>query len=107
MEEKLYIPMGVKPEAEFFRGFGKKQIIEAVIGSLCCGVLACLLWFVTRSVTATMITALSGIAASIMMTGKDQSNLSVVDQLKNMVRYAKGQKFYPYRYGKEWNETYE
>ena len=102
MDEKLYIPMGVKPETEFFRGFGKKQMIEAAIGSLGCGVIACLLWFITRSVTATMIAALSGIAGSIMMTAKDQSNLSVVDQIRNMVRFARSQKVYPYRYGKEW-----
>ena len=37
-----------------------------------------------------------------MMTAKDQSNLSVVDQIGNMVRFAKSQKKYPYRYGKEW-----
>lgn len=102
MDEKLYIPMGVKPEAELFRGFGRKQITEAVIGSLACGLIACILWFATRSVTVTMIAVLSGIAGSIMATGKDQSNLSVVDQLRNMARFAKSQKIYPYRYGKEW-----
>lgn len=73
MDEKLYIPMGVKPEAEFFRGFGKKQMVQAAIGSLCGGVLACLLWFITQNVTAVMITALTVIAGSVMMTTKDQS----------------------------------
>ena len=102
MDEKLYIPMGVKPEAEFFRGFGKKQMAQAAIGSLCGGVLACLLWFITQNVTAVMITALTVIAGSVMMTTKDQSNMSVVDQIQNMIRFAKSQKTYPYRYGKEW-----
>lgn len=67
MDEKLYIPMGVKPEAEFFRGFGKKQMIQAAIGSLFGGVLACILWFITQNVTAVMITALTVIAGSVMM----------------------------------------
>lgn len=102
MEDKLYIPMGVKPEAEFFKGFGKKQMIQAAIGSLSCGVIALILWLTTQSVTTTMIAALTGIAGSVMMTAKDQSNLSVVDQIGNMVRFAKSQKKYPYRYGKEW-----
>ena len=31
---KLYIPLGVKPEAELFTGFGKKQLFQALIGSL-------------------------------------------------------------------------
>ncbi len=102
MEEKLYIPMGVKPETEFFKGFGKKQMAQAAIGSLICGTVALILWFTTQSVTTTMIAALTGIAGSVMMTAKDQSNLSVVDQIGNMVRFAKSQKIYPYKYGKEW-----
>lgn len=102
MDEKLYIPMGVKPEAEFFRGFGKKQIAEATVGSLACGIIACLLWFITNSISTTTIAVLTGIAGSIMMTAKDQSNLSVVDQLRNMVRFARTQKVYSYEYGDEW-----
>ena len=102
MEEKLYIPMGVKPETEFFKGFGKKQMAQAAIGSLTCGTVALILWFTTQSVTTTMIAALTGIAGSVIMTAKDQSNLSVVDQFGNMVRFAKSQKIYPYKYGKEW-----
>ena len=35
---KLYIPLGVKPEAELFTGFGKKQLFQALIGSLFLGV---------------------------------------------------------------------
>ena len=102
MEEKLYIPVGVKPEAEFFRGFGRKQLIQASIGSVSFGIIAVLLYLLTSSVTTAMITALSGIAGSIMMTAKDQNNLSVVDQVCSMIRFARSQKVYSYRYGKEW-----
>ena len=102
MEEKLYIPVGVKPEAEFFRGFGRKQLIQAAIGSIGFGIIAVLLYLLTSSVTTAMITALSGIAGSIMMTAKDQNNLSVVDQVCSMIRFARSQKVYLYRYGKEW-----
>ncbi len=102
MNEKLYIPLGVKPEAEFFRGFGKKQLLQAAAGSLGCGLVACLLWLITRNMTVPAIAALSGIAGSVMMTAKDQSNLSVVDQIGNMIRFVRSQKVYPYRYGDEW-----
>lgn len=102
MDEKLYIPLGVKPETEFFKGFGKKQMAQAAIGSIVCGAIAVILWFIMQNVTVTMIAVLTGIAGSVMMTAKDQSNLSVVDQIGNMIRFAKSQKHYPYRYGKEW-----
>lgn len=102
MDEKLYIPMGVKPETELFKGFGKKQMLQAAVGSLGFGLLAGLMWIFTQNVTVTMIVGLSGIAGSVMMTAKDQSNLSVVNQIGNMFRFARSQKIYPYRYGDEW-----
>ncbi len=99
---KLYIPLGVKPETELFTGFGKKQLLQSIVGSLMMGGIAALVWGLTENVTTTVILALSGIFGSVMMTTKDQSNLSVVDQVQNMIRYLRGQKVYPYRYGDEW-----
>lgn len=102
MEDKLYIPMGVKPDNELFTGFGKRQLFQSVIGSLIGGIIAVLFWLISGSVTTTVIIILAFIIGSVMMTTKDQSNLSVVDQVQNMIRFARGQKHYPYRYGKEW-----
>ena len=93
-ELKLYIPMGVKPETELFNGFGRKQLFQSVIGSLAVGAVAAVVWFLSGNVTATVIL--------VMMTTKDQSNLSVVDQVQNLVRFLRSQKVYPYRYGDEW-----
>lgn len=99
---KLYIPLGVKPEAELFTGFGKKQLFQSIVGSLVMGGIAALAWLFTGNVTTTVILALAGIFGSVMMTTKDQSNLSVVDQVHNLIRFLRGQKIYPYRYGDEW-----
>ena len=104
---KLYIPLGVKPEAELFTGFGKKQLFQSIVGSLVMGGIAALAWLFTGNVTTTtlsgsVILALAGIFGSVMMTTKDQSNLSVVDQVQNLIRFLRGQKIYPYRYGDEW-----
>jgi len=98
----LYIPMGVKTEAEFFPGFGKKQMFQAAIGSLGFGLVAFIVWLSSGSVAGTVVTVLAGIAGSVMMTAKDQSNLSVVDQCANMVRFMRSQKYYPYHYYFEW-----
>lgn len=84
---KLYIPLGVKPEAELFTGFGKKQLFQSIVGSLVMGGIAALAWLFTGNVTTTVILALAGIFGSVMMTTKDQSNLSVVDQVQNLIRF--------------------
>ena len=70
----LYIPLGVKAEAEFFPGFGKKQLFQAAISAASFALVAFLIWVISSNVSVTMITALSGIAGSIMMTAKDQTN---------------------------------
>lgn len=101
-DDKLYIPMGVKTEVEIFPGFGKKQLLQSVIGSLGTGAVSFFVWLLSQNVTFTVIGILTGIVGSVMMTTKDQTNLSVVDQLQNMVRFARSQKYYPYRYGDEW-----
>ena len=99
---KLYIPLGVKPEAKLFTGLGKKQLFQSIVGSLVMGGIAALAWLFTGNVTTTVILALAGIFGSVMMTTKDQSNLSVLDQVQNLIRFLRGQKIYPYRYGAEW-----
>ena len=103
-ETVLYIPMGVKPESEFFTGFGKKQLFQSAIGSLFFGLIAFLLWLITASATIAIILILSGCIGSVMMTTKDTNNLSVVDQVMNMIRFSRSQKYYPYRYGNEWGD---
>ena len=57
---KLYIPLGVKPEAELFTGFGKKQLFQSIVGSLVMGGIAALAWLFTGNVTTTVILALAG-----------------------------------------------
>jgi hypothetical protein len=37
-----------------------------------------------------------------MMCTKDQNNQSVVDQVGNMIRFARSQQIYPYRALSEW-----
>ena len=102
-EISLYIPTGVKAENELFNGFGKRELFQSVIGSLFGGAVAALLWLIAGNVALTVVAALSGIFGSVMMCTKDQNNQSVVDQIGNMVRFARSQQIYPYRSMDEWS----
>lgn len=101
--DTLYIPMGVTTEAELFRGFGKKEYGRAFVGSVICCIIAFFIWIITQNVAMTMIMVLTGIFGSVIMTTRDNNNLSVVDQLGNMLLFARGQKIFPYRYQDEWD----
>jgi uncharacterized membrane protein YeaQ/YmgE (transglycosylase-associated protein family) len=94
--------MGVKTENEFFSGFGKKEFLQATIGATIALFISTLIYFASGNVTYAMIGILSGIAGSVMMTVKDQYNMSVVTQAANLIRFSKNQKIFPYIYCKEW-----
>lgn len=98
----LYIPLGVKTDNEFFPGFGKKEAVQAAIGAVFAVIVSLLIYLASGNVAYTMIGVLSGIAGAVMMTTKDQYNMSVVTQVANLVRFSRSQKVYPYVYGKEW-----
>ena len=98
----LYIPMGVKTENEFFPGFGKKEALQAAAGTVFALLVSLVIFLVSGSIPYTMIGVLSGIAASVMMTTRDQYNMSVVSQVANLIRFSRDQKVYPYVYGSEW-----
>jgi hypothetical protein len=98
----LYIPMGVKTENEFFTGFGKKEALQAAVGAILALIVSLFIYIASGNVAYTMIGILSGIAGSVMMTTKDQFNMSVVSQAANLIRFYRNQKVYPYVYGKEW-----
>jgi len=101
-DNKLYIPLGVKTEREIFAGFGRKQLFQAVIGTLCFCVIALLVFLVSRKIAFALVALVFGAVGSVMMTTKDQSNLSVVDQMQNIIRFLRGQKVYPCRFKTKW-----
>ena len=101
-EINLYIPTGIKAENELFNGFGKRELMQSIIGSLFGGAVAALLWLIAENVALTVVAVLSGIFGSVMMCTKDQNNQSVVDQIWDMIRFWRSQQIYPYRMQDEW-----
>ena len=76
--------------------------MQSVIGSLFGGAVAVLLWLIAGNVALTIVAVLSGIFGSVMMCTKDQNNQSVVDQIRDMIRFWRNQQIYPYRMRDEW-----
>ena len=98
----LYIPSDVKSENELFNGFGKRELLQSMAGILFGCLAAGAVWLLFQNVAATVVTILTGIFGSVMMCTKDQNNLSVADQIVNMIRFSRNQQIYPYRAMWEW-----
>ncbi len=103
MDEKLYIPYGLSTEQELFSGFGKRELKQCAVGMAAFGIIAMLLYIITSQAAAVIFTLMFGAAGSIMMCRKDQNTkLSVIGQVSNMIRFAKSQKRYRYVYRSSW-----
>ena len=106
MEERkknpLYIPQGLKTRVEIFDGFGKEELFKTIMVTIIVGILDILYYLIFKNTVVSIVTILVAIAGSVMMLTKDHTNISVVDQVGFMVRFARSQKYYPYKYQDEW-----
>lgn len=101
-KQTLYIPLGLKTRTEIFDGFGKEELFKSIIVTLIAGAIDTIIYMLTKNTALSVVFILSAIAGSVMMLTKDQSNVSVVDQMIFMIRFSKSQKRYRYRYLDEW-----
>ena len=106
MEERkknpLYIPQGLKTRVEIFDGFGKEELFKTIMVAIVVGILDIMYYLIFKNTVVSIVTILVAIAGSVMMLTKDHTNISVVDQVGFMVRFARSQKYYPYKYQDEW-----
>ena len=106
MEERkknpLYIPQGLKTRVEIFDGFGKEELFKTIMVTIVVGILDIMYYLIFKNMVVSIVTILVAIAGSVMMLTKDRSNISVVDQVGFMIRFARSQKYYPYKYQDEW-----
>lgn len=98
----LYIPQGLKTRVEIFDGYGKEELMKTILVTIVVGVLDIFYYLIFKNMVVSVVTILVAIAGSVMMLTKDHTNISVVDQVGFMIRFARSQKIYPYKYQDEW-----
>ncbi|ODA42734.1 hypothetical protein [Desulfosporosinus sp. BG] len=101
-KKTLYIPVGIKTRPEYFDGFGKTELRQSTLICLLGGGMDILAFLFTQNISVCILAMFVIIAGSVMMCTKDQTNLSAVDQVKNMIHFARSQKNYPYVALDEW-----
>ena len=106
MEERkknaLYIPQGLKTRVEIFDGYGKEELVKTLLVTTLVGVLDIFYYLIFKNTVVSVVMILVAIAGSVMMLTKDYTNISVVDQVGFMIRFARSQKIYLYKYQDEW-----
>ncbi|WP_243115981.1 hypothetical protein [Petrocella atlantisensis] len=102
MRQTLYIPQGLKTRVEIFDGFGKEELVKTILVTLVAGGIDALLFLIFRNVVTSVVFMLIAISGSVMMLTKDKTNISVVDQVGFMMKFARSQKVYKYKHLEEW-----
>ena len=101
----LYIPVNIKTRFEFFSGFGFAELVPTIIAALLSGIAAFIVHGVTAGTVAPILVVLVTIATSVMCLTKGAYNLSILDQIRQLIRFSQGQKTYKYRRLNEWGDV--
>ncbi len=100
-EKPLYIPQGLKLRKEIFNGYGKEELMKTILVTLVAGLLDALQFFITRNTAVTIVLMLVAVSGAVLMLTKDNSSISVVDQMGFLINYQFRQKKYKYVYRME------
>jgi len=93
----LYIPANIRTRLEFFKGYGVKELVTTILVVAFSLPIVFLIYKLKGTLTA-IILLLIIISATVITNIKDDNNLCVVEQVKFMIRSAKMQKQYVYKY---------
>lgn len=98
-KKQVKIPRQVRLEAEFFVGFGMEELIKTLIVGAVVGVIAYLFYLFTRQTIIATLLVIGAISISVIALIKGGNNFSMLDMIKNIVKYEFMQKEYRYERG--------
>lgn len=101
-KESLYFPQGLKENREYYDGFGKKELQITGVGTAIGSCIDVIIYLFNNNVLLCVFIFLAIPATIVMCVVKDTSNISVVDQIKFMIRFSRSQKRFRYIYQDEW-----
>ena len=101
MNEKktVKIPRQIRLKTEFFIGFGMEELIKTLIIGAIAGIIAYIFYkFTGQTIIATLI-VIGTIVVAVISLIKVNNNFSMVDIIKNIVKYQIMQKDFKYERG--------
>lgn len=101
-KENLYIPMGIKEKNEYWEGFGASELKKASF-PIIVGIGLCMLMsFVFSNILIFVGGSILTTTVFLILYTKGNINISVVDQIENMLSFSRSQKLYYYKSLDEW-----
>lgn len=101
---QVKIPRQIRLKTEFFIGFGMEELIKTVIVGAIAGVIAYILYKITNQTILATLLVIGAIVVAVISLVKGNNNFSMIDMIKNIVKYETMQKEYRYERG-DFNNT--
>lgn len=96
-KKQVKIPRQIRLKTEFFVGFGMEELIKTLIVGAVSGIIAYLFYLFTgKTIIATLI-VIGAIVVSVVSLIKGNNNFSMIDTIKNILKFETMQKEYRYR----------
>ena len=102
---QVRIPRQIRLKTEFFIGFGMEELIKTLIVGAVAGVIAYILYKITNQTILATLLVIGAIVVAVISLVKGNNNFSMIDMIKNIVRYETMQKEYRYERGDFNNKT--
>ena len=98
-KKQVKIPRQIRLKTEFFIGFGMEELIKTIIVGCVAGMFSYIFYKITgQTIIATLI-VIGAIVVSVVSLVKGNNNFSMVDTIKNILKYVAMQKEYRYERG--------
>lgn len=102
---QVKIPRQIRLKTEFFIGFGMEELIKTLIVGAVAGVIAYILYKITNQTILATLLVIGAIVVVVISLVKGNNNFSMIDMIKNIVKYETMKKEYRYERGDFNNKT--
>lgn len=99
-KKTIKIPTEIKLKTEFFDGYGMQELIKTIIVGAIASIIAYIVYLFTHQTLFSTFFVLGAIVVSVIVLIKGQNNFSMLDSIKNLIKYELMQKEYRYKRNK-------
>lgn len=96
-KKQVKIPRQIRLKTEFFVGFGMEELIKTLIVGAIAGVIAYIVYLITAQTIIATLIVIGAIVVSVISLIKGNNNFSMVDTIKNIIKFETMQKEYRFK----------
>lgn len=104
-KKTIKIPRDIKLKTEFFEGYGMSELIKTIIVGIVSAIISYIFYLISHQTLISTFIVLGAIIISVIALIKGRNNFSMVDTLKNVIKFNLMQKEYKYTRG-DFNNKY-